>query len=195
MPMKRFTAALAWGIALTAVAATDVSFFMCYRPNRPEDPATKALNAFEGRNPGIHPKQWGGLILPGGGGRAQFMLALAGGSAPDVYKAWFHILRHDIDQGFTYPLNEWIDENWEGWKHSPPLWREVATKDGKIHAVPTPGTAYYGLVYRKDLVKDAGLDPGHHPATWDEFEEWCERLTKPGRRALAIENRPWGFLP
>ena len=54
MPMKRFTAALAWGIALTAVAATDVSFFMCYRPNRPEDPATKALNAFEGRNPGIH---------------------------------------------------------------------------------------------------------------------------------------------
>ena len=178
-----------------ASAATDVSFFMCYRPAHPEDPATKALEAFEKLNPDVHPKQWGGLILPGGGGRAQFMLALAGGSAPDVYKAWFHILRHDIEQGFTYPLNEWIDENWEGWKHSPPLWKEVAVKDGKIHAVPTPGMSYYGLVYRKDLVKEAGLDPERHPATWAEFEEWCGRIAKPGRRAIAIENRPWGFLP
>ena len=179
----------------TAVAATDVSFFMCYRPTHPEDPTTKALVAFEKKNPDVHPKQWGGLILPGGGGRAQFMLALAGGSAPDIYKAWFHILRHDIDQGFTYPLDEWIDENWEGWRHSPPLWRKVATHNGHIYAVPTPGMAYYGLVYRKDLVKEAGLDPETPPATWDEFERWCERLTKPGRRALAVENRPWGFLP
>ena len=192
---KRLILAVAILSSLAAVAATDVSFFMCYRPTHPEDPTTKALNAFEKAHPDIHPKQWGGLILPGGGGRAQFMLALAGGSAPDVYKAWFHILRHDIDQGFTYPLDEWIDETWEGWKDSPPLWREVATKNGHIHAVPTPGMAYYGLVYRKDLVKEAGLDPETPPATWDEFERWCERLTKPGRRALAVENRPWGFLP
>ena len=179
----------------TAVVATDVSFFMCYRPTHPEDPTTKALVAFEKTHPDIHPKQWGGLILPGGGGRAQFMLALAGGSAPDIYKAWFHILRHDIDQGFTYPLDEWIDADWEGWRHSPPLWRKVATHNGHIYAVPMPGMAYYGLVYRKDLVKEAGLDPETPPATWDEFERWCERLTKPGRRALAVENRPWGFLP
>lgn len=178
-----------------ACSATDVSFFMCYRPNHPEDPATKALVAFEKANPDIHPKQWGGLILPGGGGRSQFMLALAGGSAPDVYKAWFHILRHDIEQGFTYPLDEWIDESWHGWRHSPELWREVATKDGHIHAVPTPGMAYYGLVYRKDIVKEAGMDPARHPATWAEFETWCEKITVPGRRAIAIENRPWGFLP
>ena len=179
----------------TQAVATDVSFFMCYRPTHPEDPATKALTAFEKAHPDIHPVQWGGLILPGGGGRAQFMLALAGGSAPDVYRAWFHILRHDIDQGFTYPLDEWVDENWEGWKHAPPLWREVATKDGHIYGVPTPGMSYYGLVYRKDIVKEAGLDPETPPATWDEFERWCEKLTKPGRRALAIENRPWGYLP
>ena len=178
-----------------AVAATDVSFFLCYRPTHPEDPTTKALIAFEKQHPDIHPKQWGGLILPGGGGRAQFMLALAGGSAPDVYRAWFHILRHDIDQGFTYPLDEWIDGSWEGWKNSPPLWREVATKNGHIYAVPTPGMAYYGLVYRKDLVKEVGMDPETPPSTWAEFEVWCEKLTKPGRRALAVENRPWGFLP
>ena len=191
----RILAAAAISLSLAAAADTDVSFFMCYRPTHPEDPTTKALKAFEQAHPDIHPKQWGGLILPGGGGRAQFMLALAGGSAPDVYKAWFHILRHDIDQGFAYPLDEWIDDRWDGWRHSPPLWREVATKNGHVYAVPTPGMSYYGLVYRKDFVKGAGLDPETPPATWAEFERWCELLTKPGRRALAIENRPWGFLP
>ena len=192
---------------------------MCYRPDHPEDPATKQILSFTAKRPDIRPFQWGGLTLPGAGGRATFMLALAGGTAPDVYKAWFHILRHDIEEGFCYPLNEWLGEDadgdgrlsdteakWPGWKDVPQLWRDVATKDGKVYAVPTPGFAYYGIVYRKDLVKAAGLDPESPPRTWSEFASWCERLTfrdktiagaalQRGQRAFGIENRPWGFLP
>ena len=199
--------------------ATDVTFLMCYRPDHPEDPATKQILSFTARRPDIRPFQWGGLTLPGAGGRATFMLALAGGTAPDVYKAWFHILRHDVEEGFCYPLNEWLGEDvdgdgklsdveakWPGWKDVPQLWRDVATKDGKVYAVPTPGFAYYGIVYRKDLVKAAGLDPEAPPRTWSEFAAWCERLTfrdkaiagatlQRGQRAFGIENRPWGFLP
>ncbi|MBO7688678.1 MAG: extracellular solute-binding protein, partial [Kiritimatiellae bacterium] len=206
-------------IAGTAFGATDVTFLMCYRPDHPEDPATKQILRFTAAHPEIRPYQWGGLTLPGSGGRAAFMLALAGGTAPDVYKAWFHILRHDIDEGFCYPLNEWLGDDvdgdgklsdaeakWPGWKDVPQLWRDVATKDGKVYAVPTPGFAYYGIVYRKDLVKAAGLDPEMPPRTWDEFAEWCRKLTfagktipgatvQRGQRAFAIENRPWGFLP
>lgn len=199
--------------------ATDVTFLMCYRPNHPEDPSTRRLIEFAAENPSIRPLQWGGLTLPGGGGRAMFMLAFAGGSAPDVYKAWFHILRHDVDKGFCYPLNEWLGDDvdgdgklsdseskWEGWKNVPQLWRDVATKNGKVYAVPAAGFAYYGLVYRRDLVKAAGLDPDKPPRTWDEFSKWCDRLTyrdkvfpgakiQRGQRALGVENRPWGFLP
>ncbi len=207
-------------LAVTSVAsATDVTFLMCYRPDHPEDPATKQILQFTAAHPEIRPFQWGGLTLPGGGGRAAFMLALAGGTAPDVYKAWFHILRHDIDEGFCYPLNEWLGEDtdgdgklsdaeakWPGWKDVPQLWRDVATKDGKVYAVPTPGFAYYGIVYRKDLVKAAGLDPEKPPHTWNAFADWCRKLTfadktipgatvQRGQRAFAIENRPWGFLP
>ena len=218
----RLTAAL--GILLSALAvsaacATDVTFLMCYRPDHPEDPATKQILSFTAKRPDIRPFQWGGLTLPGAGGRATFMLALAGGTAPDVYKAWFHILRHDVEEGFCYPLNEWLGEDadgdgklsdaeakWPGWKDVPQLWRDVATKDGKVYAVPTPGFAYYGIVYRKDLVKAAGLDPEAPPRTWSEFAAWCERLTfrhkaiagatlQRGQRAFGIENRPWGFLP
>lgn len=199
-----FLAAL---LNLCATAApTDVTFLMAYRPTHPEDPATKCILELTKDRDDIRPLQWGGLSLPGAGGRAQFMLALAGGSAPDIYKAWFHILRHDIDEGFCYPLNEWIDEHWEGWNGVPQLWRDVATKDGKIYALPIAGCAYYGIVYRKDLVRAAGLDPEHTPNTWNEFAEWCRRLTfgnktipgavvQRGQRAFGIENRPWGFLP
>ncbi len=218
--MRRLVATLLCAlIGAVASAATDVTFLMCYRPDHPEDPSTKQILRFTAAHPEIRPLQWGGLTLPGAGGRATFMLALAGGTAPDVYKAWFHILRHDIDEGFCHPLNEWLgtdadgdgrlsdtEATWPGWKDVPPFWRDVATKNGKVYAVPTPGFAYYGLIYRKDLVKAAGLDPESPPHTWSAFSTWCEKLTYKdkvirgatvprGQRALGIENRPWGFLP
>ncbi len=206
-------------VVVYPAATVDVTFLMCYRPDYPEDPATKQILKFAAENPTVRPLQWGGLTLPGAGGRVPFMLALAGGTAPDVYKAWFHILRHDMEEGFCYPLDEWVGTDkdgdgeisdseaiWKGWKDVPALWRKVATKNGNVYAVPTPGFAYYGIVYRKDLVKAGGLDPEDTPETWEEFAEWCGKLTyrdkyisgakmQRGQRAFGIENRPWGFLP
>lgn len=190
-------AALAAALALLAptttprASAAEVSFLFCYDPDRPEEPATRRIIELARREPDLQPVKWGGLVLPGAGGRATFMLALAGGSAPDIYKAWFHILRHDVSQGFVYPLDEWLAPD-----PSPQsLWDRVRQFDGHVWALPTPGIAYYGIIYRKDLVEQAGLDPEAPPKTWREFREWCKTLTRPGRRAFAIENRPWGFLP
>ncbi len=176
--------------AMLTSAATEVSFLFCYNPDRPEEPATRRILDLAKEDASLVPVKWGGLVLPGAGGRATFMLALAGGTAPDIYKAWFHILRHDIAEGFVYPLDEWVQPT-----ESSDLWDRVRTVDGHVWALPTPGTAYYGIVYRKDLVAEAGLDPEKPPRTWSEFKSWCVRLTREGRRAFAIENRPWGFLP
>ncbi len=196
---------------LPAFAQTEVGFLFAYDPNHPEEPATRRILELAREDPDLVPVKWGGLTLPGGGGRATFMLALAGGTAPDIYKAWFHILRHDVEQGFVYPLDEWVgvaerssllstDAHSAGCPAessavSTNLWDRVRMFDGHVWALPTPGIAYYGIVYRKDLVRAAGLDPENPPATWSEFRDWCVRLTEPGRRAFAIENRPWGFLP
>ncbi len=176
--------------ALALLAACDVSFLFCYNPDRPEEPSTRRILELAKEDPELVPIKWGGLVLPGAGGRATFMLALAGGTAPDIYKAWFHILRHDIEQGFVYPLDEWVRPT-----AAADLWDTVRTVNGHVYALPTPGTAYYGIVYRKDLVAAAGLDPEAPPQTWSAFKAWCQALTCPGRRAFAIENRPWGFLP
>jgi len=186
----RLTAILALA-PLLAFAKTEVSFLFAYDPTRPESPETRAILELSKNESDLAPVKWGGLTLPGAGGRATFMLALAGGTAPDIYKAWFHILRHDVEQGFVYPLDEW-----EGVPEDiTDLWDRVRVKDGHVWALPTPGTAYYGIVYRKDLVRAAGLDPERPPETWSRFREWCLALTKPGCRAFAAENRPWGFLP
>jgi len=196
-----------------------VSFMGGYDPDTPEGPVTRQILKLARQEPELNPQKWGGLVLPGGGGRAPFMLSLAGGTSPDVYFCWFHIIQHDIEQGFIHPLNEWIGDDldgdgqisdreakWPGWKDVPPLWRQVATKNGKVYGVPMAGTWYYGIIYRKDLVQQAGLDPEKTPETWDEFYTWCQRLTFPrkqvsgarvqrGQRAFGMECRPWGWLP
>ena len=190
MSFKPFALIAACAV-LPVFAQTEVGFLFAYDPNHPEEPATRRILELAREDPELVPVKWGGLTLPGGGGRATFMLALAGGTAPDVYKAWFHILRHDVEQGFVYPLDEWVGAP----ERATDLWDRVRTFDGHVWALPTPGIAYYGIVYRKDLVRAAGLDPENPPATWRAFRDWCVQLTEPGRRAFAIENRPWGFLP
>jgi multiple sugar transport system permease protein len=222
MALKRFTSslilALAGGLAAAAEPVT-VTFLQGYDPDIPEGPVTRQILKLAREEPRLNPQKWGGLALPGAGGRAPFMLSLAGGTAPDIYFCWFHIMRHDIEQGFCYPLNEWLGDDldgdgqlsdaearWPGWKSVPPLWRQVCTRNGKVYGVPMAGIWYYGIVYRKDLVRQAGLDPEAIPATWDAFFAWCQRLTFPGKqvagakvqrgqRAFGAENRPWSWLP
>ena len=161
MSFKPFALIAACAV-LPVFAQTEVGFLFAYDPNHPEEPATRRILELAREDPELVPVKWGGLTLPGGGGRATFMLALAGGTAPDVYKAWFHILRHDVEQGFVYPLDEWVGAP----ERATDLWDRVRTFDGHVWALPTPGIAYYGLVYRKDFVREAGLDPEKPPATW-----------------------------
>ena len=204
--LAHYIAASAFSAFLSVAAEpVQVTFLGGYDPDLPESAATRQIVSFARRESEFQPVKWGGLTLPGAGGRAPFMLATAGGTAPDVYYVWFHIIRHDIDQGFLHPLNEWIDR--EQWNQVPELWRRVATgPDGKIYGLPVSGMDLYGIIYRKDLVEQAGLDPEYTPETWDEFYAWCQKLTLPrktitgskiqqGQRAFGITPSPWAWIP
>ncbi len=193
----------------------DVKVARFYYPNTPDDPTTKNLINLMRTDPDIKISQWGGLPLPGGAGRAPIMMSIAGQTAPDIMESWFHILDKDINQGFLYPLNEWIGEDndgngqidndeaiWPGWKQIPLLWRQVATKKGKVYALPQATKNYMGVIFRTDLARSAGLDPENPPQTWDEFIYWCQKLTDPkrdvpgailkeGQRGIALT--PYGF--
>lgn len=179
----------------TPVKVSLVSIF--YNTNTPEQ--FKHLTGMMRENPRLELEMWSGLTLPGGGARAPIVMSIAGETSPDIMESWFHIIRNDIHQGFLYPLNEWIGEDrngdgqigddeaiWEGWKKIPPLWRQVATKDGKIYGLPEANRSVMGILFRTDLVRNAGLDPNKPPKTWDEFYYWCMRLSDPG---MALPGR------
>ncbi len=184
-------------------------------PNYPDQPTCKRLIELMREDPQVRVASWGGLSLPGGAGRAPLMMAIAGRTAPDIMEAWFHIIGNDIRQGFLHPLNEWIgtdtdgngfvdpkEATWAPWAGIPPLWRQVVTQDGKVYGIPQAQKYYMGVIFRIDMVRAAGLDPDHPPATWNDFIYWCQKLTDPAKKIPgAVINRgqrgialpPYGF--
>ncbi len=197
-----------------AIKATN-NFF---NPNNPEDPYTREMIYFMRKHPNIEVQQWGGIAIPGGG-QASLMMAIAGKTAPDFGQSWFHIIRNEIKQQFLYPLNEWIgddtngngmiDDNeakWPGWKDVPPLWRQVATVNGKVYGIPLPTKSIVAILYRTDIVKAAGLNPNKPPRTWDELYSWCQRLSDPdknipgaviqqGQKGISLPTNGYLLLP
>jgi multiple sugar transport system permease protein len=180
--------------AQSVFGAEAISVDNYYNPNTPEDPTTRRLIELMREEPDIQIKKWGGIQLPGAAGKASLMMAIAGRTAPEVGYSWFHFIRSEIRQGFLYPLNEWIGDDldgdgqigdaearWEGWKEVPPLWRRVATVDGKVYGIPRSTLDYVGVVFRTDLARAAGLNPNRPPETWGELIYWCQKLTDPGK--------------
>ncbi|NOY75467.1 MAG: extracellular solute-binding protein [Kiritimatiellaeota bacterium] len=190
-----------------------------YNPNNPEGGDTQRLIQLMRTNPEIRLEKWGGITLPSGGAKAALMMSIAGDTAPDLGLSWFHIVRNEIKQGFLYPLNEWIGDDtngngqidddeakWEGWKKIKPLWRRVATINGKVYAVPWSVHTDLAIIYRVDMIAAAGLNPNKPPATWGEFLYWCQKLTDPnkkipgavvqqGQKAIAIPSSGYQWLP
>ena len=181
-------------------------------------PTVDALIRLMKEDPEIKVKQWGGISLPNAG-ESSLLMSLAGKTSPDIGRTLFHTIRNDIKQNFLYPLNEWIGDDlngdgevsgdevkWKQWETYKPLWRRVASQDGKIYGIPVPSASIQGMVFRIDLVKEAGLDPNKPPRDWDEFYEWCKALTMPnkdvkgavtkyGQRALCLPTAGYMFLP
>jgi ABC-type glycerol-3-phosphate transport system substrate-binding protein len=67
-----------------------------------------------------------------------------------------------------------------------PAFVQSAQWEGSMYGLPIDGEST-GLFYRTDCFEEAGLDPNHPPATWEEFREYAEVLTDP-------ENNRYGFI-
>lgn len=143
------------------------------------------IDAFEHKHPEIRLEQISGLDIQGPASESGLFLALAGGLAPDVLYVNFRQLENYFNQGFLYPLDEFIsaDPHVLDKVHKPI--REVIIVDGHTYAYPFQ-QAVQALYYRKDMFRDAGLDPNRPPKTWDEFYEYAKKLTVP-------ERGQWGF--
>jgi multiple sugar transport system permease protein len=124
---------------------------------------------------------------------SDFLLAMAGGSAPDIIYVNFRQLGSYVNQDFLYPLNEYVDKTPGILRNVNPSIRRVLNIDGKIYCVPW-GQFAMALYYRKDLYRDSGLDPDKPPRTWDEFYDYCKKLTIPekGQYGFGFAAYPQG---
>ena len=133
--------------------------------------------------------------------RGSLMMAIAGGTAPDILRVYHHECKAWIRNGFFLPLDKYIykDTNGDG-RYTPPgdgydgdeiIWEpfkridrrtlDFILEDGHIYVLPRFQWIQY-LVYRKDILRDNGIDPEKRIETFDELMHVCRKLTDPHAR-------------
>jgi len=140
------------------------------------------------------------------GTESHLLLAIAGGTAPDVINEFtFRKSGTFIDKGFLYPLDEWINKDLtvaearvlgiydENIMYKDELEQRILPqamdaiytdgKDGKKHFYGLPWHHEVRvLAYNKILFREAGLDPiKDFPKTWKELWEVGKILTQPDK--------------
>ena len=67
-----------------------------------------------------------------------------------------------------------------------PAFLTAASVEGSYFGLPIDGETT-GLFYRTDRFEEAGLDPNKPPTTWEEFQEYAEKLTD-------TANNKYGYI-
>ncbi|MCL5104357.1 MAG: extracellular solute-binding protein [Armatimonadetes bacterium] len=149
--------------------------------------STRAVfEEFQREHPEIEIISSNGLTINGPAAESNFLLAMAGGTAPDVFYVNFRKLHTYIAQNFLQPLDEFVKRDPDVLARVHPEIRKVITVNGHVYCIPWFQAAM-ALFYRKDLFREVGLDPDKPPKTWDEFYEYSKRLTDQ-------DKGRWGFF-
>ena len=152
-------------------------------------------------HPEIKLEGFRGITAPGLDQEVGPLLAIAGGVSPDVLYVNFRISDSYITQGFLYPLDDyvkqWAKEEDLSKRIYAPVWPVIKRK-GHVWAIPFQ-TYVMAMAYRKDLFREAGLDPERAPKNWDELYEYAQKLTIPdkGQYGMAVFSGPhasWWFV-
>lgn len=67
-----------------------------------------------------------------------------------------------------------------------PAFLTAATFEKNMYGLPIDGEST-GLFYRTDRFEEAGLDPNKPPTTWEEFQQYAEKLTN-------VDQKKYGFI-
>jgi ABC-type sugar transport system permease subunit/ABC-type glycerol-3-phosphate transport system substrate-binding protein len=160
-----------------------------------------ALEYFLKSHPGITFAPYSGLKLQGSATEAGLLMAMAGGAAGELLYTNFRTLQQFIDQGFLYPLDDYVlawARELEGlapdapltldeidpaiFRIEPQVWEVIVRPgpDGAKHVYSMPyQQAVMALLYRRDIFRKAGLDPNRGPRDWAELKSFAYRVTDP----------------
>lgn len=117
----------------------------------------------------------------------QFLASDVSGTAPDVIWASLDQVANAIQQGALADLNEvaFADAPEDQMEELRDVyWESMEQEGGSIYGV-VHSRNYFGIMYRTDLLEDAGIDP-ESINTWDDLTAAAEELTSP-------QDNRWGL--
>lgn len=104
-----------------------------------------------------------------------FAARLAAGTMEDTFLVAWTEPKTLIERGYVADITEYV-KDWPPLKDLKPEYLSlVQDSEGKIYGVPVYANVL-GLMYRRDLFEQAGLDPDKPPQTWDELKATCAVL-------------------
>lgn len=104
-----------------------------------------------------------------------FAARLAGGNAPTVVRVPLTEPPSLIERGQVADITAEASKL-VGFKELNPRIMEFLGRDKAVYGLPEKSYAF-GLVYNRDLFKQAGLDPDRPPATWDEVRTAAKQIS------------------
>lgn len=141
------------------------------------------IESYEEANPevtvNVEVQQWDTMTQ-------QFLAADVAGNAPDVMWVALDQVYSAVQQGALADLNSLAfgELPADQLEQLHDVYWDTMEQDGAIYGV-VHSRNYFGIMYRADLLDDAGIDP-EQIKTWDDLNEAAEQLTAPE------ENR-WGL--
>src|SRR5262245_54579531 len=175
------TSVLAIGLSIgqAAMAATTVTFWQFFTGDADVAAWRSAIAKFETANPDIKINM---ELVPWSEQQQRFVTALATGGLPDVSMLGNNVVAQFQATGSLAPLDEYVAayDAEHGTKIADEIWpgdKGYYILDGKLWASPI-AVETRALYYRKDLFKEAGLDPEKAPQTWEELATAAAALSK-----------------
>jgi ABC-type glycerol-3-phosphate transport system substrate-binding protein len=113
-----------------------------------------------------------------------FSTKLAGGQLEDVFYVYLTDPANLIARRQAADLTDYVDDV-AHYDELQPALKEIFTKDGRVHGLPTANYSM-GLLYNRALFTQAGLDPNSPPATWAEVREAAKKVTALGNNTVGF---------
>jgi len=163
------------------------------RGNSPREIAGyRILQRFQELHPHIRMESATALQIEGDVQDAAPLMAIAGGTSPDILTVNFRQSDTYISKGFLAPLDEYFarmdpEELKERLPDSvkPVVYRRGP--DGQMHHYMMPSlVGAKTLMYRRDLFAAAGLDPDRPPRDWEELREFARKVADPSRGIYGV---------
>jgi len=123
-------------------------------------------------------------IVPAEAWEQKMKAAQAAGKVPEIRTINYGNVANAAKTGQLMALNDLMDP--AAFDDLYDNIKDFVAVDGKYYAYPKLVEPSAVLFYRKDLFKEAGLDPEAPPATWDELLDAAQKLTKKGVFGLSI---------